>query len=90
MAANRYTKDPDALLDYGHDWAPWLGADTIGTATWTVPAGLTKEAESHTTTTATVWVSGGTVGATYQVTCHITTAGGREDDRSLFLYVQER
>lgn len=90
MAAIRYMHDPDALLDYAYDWEAWLGTDTISAATWTVPTGLTKEAESHTNTTATVWISGGTNETAYQITCHITTAGGREDDRSLLLWVKHR
>lgn len=90
MAGNRWTKDPDALLDYAVDWEPWIGADTISSATWTVPAGLTLEAQSETDTVATVWVSGGTEGSTYTLTCHVVTAGGREDDRSLVLRCEER
>lgn len=86
------TKDPDATLDYGFDWQDegWLGSDTIVSATWTVPAGLTKVSETNTTTTATVWLSGGAVQSDYTVTCRITTAGGRIDDRSLLIQVRNR
>lgn len=87
-----FTKDPDATLDYGFDWATdgWLGSDTIASATWVVPSGLTKGSETNTTTTATVWLSGGTVATDYTVTCRITTAGGRIDDRSLLIQVRNR
>jgi len=85
------TKDPEAVLDYTVDWATWLGADTItGTPTWTVPTGLTKDTQSNTTTTATAWLSGGSVGLDYVVECKITTTGGRTDERSFTVKVRER
>lgn len=87
-----FTKDPDAKLNYGFDWATegWLGSDTIASATWTVPTGLTKVSETNTTTTATVVLSGGTVDTDYTVTCRITTAAGLIDDRSLLIQVRDR
>lgn len=86
----RYTKDPNATLDYQVDWEPWLAGDTIATSSWTVPAGLTQNAATNTTTTATVWLSAGTAGQTYTVTNRVVTAGGRTDDRSFKLYVADR
>jgi hypothetical protein len=85
-----YTKDPDATLDYVLDWSTWLGSDTITSAAYTVPDGLTKASESNTTTTATVWLSGGTDGASHFVTCRVVTAGGRTDDRSILIRVGDR
>lgn len=88
----RYLKDPNAVLDYGFDWGTdgWLGADTIATSTWTVPAGLTSEATTNTATTATVWLSGGTAGQVYEVTNRIVTAAGRTDERSFTIRVENR
>jgi hypothetical protein len=85
-------KDPNAHLDYERDWTPWLAADedTIVTSTWIVPAGMTMTSESHTTTTATVWLSGGTVGESYTVVNRITTAAGRIDDRSWQFVIRDR
>ena len=40
--------------------------------------------------TVVAWISGGTAGTTYRVTCRIVTAGGRTDDRSIFIKVKER
>lgn len=77
------TKDPSAVLDYQFDWSAWLGTDTIATSAWTAPTGITVNSESETTTTATVWLSGGTDGANYAVVNEITTAGGRTDQRTL-------
>ena len=85
-----FIKDPNAVLDYTIDWSRWLGTDTISTATWTVQTGITKVTDSKTTTTATVWLSGGTAGTDYTVTCRITTVGVRTDDRSIKIQVRER
>lgn len=91
-ALKTFTKDPDALLDYTLDWSTdgWLGSDTIASVTWVIPAGITKTTDTNTTTTATAWLSGGTVDTDYTVTCRITTAGGRIDDRSLLIQVRNR
>ncbi|HHB12214.1 MAG TPA: hypothetical protein ENK62_03330 [Chromatiales bacterium] len=88
--AQIFLKDPDSTLDYVIDWSSWLGSDTIASSSWTVPAGLTMTSESNTTTTATVWLSGGSAGSSYQVTNRITTAAGRVDERSITIEVQER
>jgi len=84
------TKDPQSTLDYSWDWAPWLGTDTIATALVTTPAGLTELSEATTTTKVTVWLSGGTVGQSYTVTCKITTVAGRIDERSLLIRVRDK
>ena len=88
--AEFYIKDPGAKLDYQIDWSAWLGADTISTSAWTVQTGLTKVSDTHTTTTSTVWLSGGTLGASYTVVNHIVTVGGREDDRTLVISIQDK
>lgn len=97
------TKDPDAVLDYLWNWADYLGTDTIAAADFAVYDtagqllddsesgydGVAVDSSSAADTTATVWLSGGEVGTKYVVTCHITSAGGREDDRSLHLTIKE-
>lgn len=83
-------KDPDAFLDYGRNWASWLGDDTIVASDWIVPDGITEETASFTTTTTTIWLSGGTVGETYDLTNRITTADGRIDDRTFSIKIRER
>ena len=85
-----FTKDPNAVLDYSVDWAKWLDGDTIATSVWTVPAGLTKVSDTNTTTKTTVWLSGGTADQSYTVTNRITTTGGRTEDRSFIVKVEER
>ena len=91
-----FTHDPDAKLDYGHDWSAWLGADTIVTSTWTVvpatagDATLVLSSSTHDTTTTTIWADGGTNGNNYTITNHVITTAGREDDRSHKLQCRNR
>lgn len=90
----KYTKDPDAVLDYTVSWAEWLpDNDTITASTFTVMSddddAVTVDDTSFNATTTTVWLSGGKTGEKYTVTNHITTAAGRQDDRSLTLTIKE-
>lgn len=82
-------KDPADNLDFTIDFSASLGADTIASVAWTIPAGLTAGAQTNSTTAATVWLSGGTVGSDYAVVCRATTAGGRVIERTAQLYVKE-
>ena len=85
-----FIKDPDATLDYKREWADWLGTDTIATSTWIVPEGITEGETSHDATSATIWLSGGTVGEVYELTNRVTTTGGRTDDRSFNVQIRNR
>lgn len=90
----KYTKDPDAVLDYSIDWSDWLpDTDTITASTYTVVSdaadAVVVDDSSFTTTTTTVWLTGGVVGTKYTVTNHITTSAGRQDDRSLTISIKE-
>ena len=87
-----YKKDPNATLDYSFDWGPYLTplGDTITLVEWVLSAGLTKVSQSNTATTATVFVSGGVLDEVETLTCRITTAGGRIDDRTISLNIVSR
>lgn len=84
-------KDPGEVIDYTIDWDAELGAsETIsGTPTWTVPAGITKDSQSNTTTTTTIWLSGGTGGNEYVLTCQIVSnnATPRTHEKSIVVPV---
>lgn len=86
-------KDPADVLDYSLDWNDQLQlvtpADTIAAVVWTVPAGLTAGAQYHAAGVATTWISGGTAGTDYRVTCRVTTSAGRVIERTVALYVRE-
>jgi len=86
-----FTKDPNAVLDYSVEWSKWLAGDQIATSEWSASdSSLEAADDSITATRTTVWLSGGTVGQLYTVTNRITTAGGRTDERSFMVQVQDR
>ncbi|HTQ20858.1 hypothetical protein [Mycobacterium sp.] len=86
-----FTKDPDAVLDYSIEWSKWLAGDQIQTSTWTAAdPDLQAANETNTVTSTTVWLSGGTEGQSYTVTNHITRVGGRTDERSFTIQVENR
>jgi hypothetical protein len=91
-AKNTIVKDPNAVLDYTFDWSEWLDAitDTIASKTIVAETGITNDSSSISGKTVIAWLSGGTAGVTYRVTCRIVTAGARTDDRSIFIKVKER
>ena len=69
------TKAPAESRAFAIDWSPDLGSATVSTSTWAVSDGVTQDAESETTTTTTIRVSGGTDGGIYILTNTITTSG---------------
>jgi len=86
----QFAKDPNATLDYVIDWATYLAGDTVVAASFTVTAGLNVVSFSNTSTTSTVWLSGGTIDTVYTVTGQITTAAGRIDERSFTVIIQQQ
>lgn len=74
----------DSKLDYTMDWEDWLASgDTISTSAWTVATGITEASSSNDTTSATIWLEGGTAKTTYRITNSIVTADGRKEERSI-------
>ena len=84
-----HKKDPDAIKDFQINWATWLGTDTISTSTWTVPTGITKVTDTNTTTTVTIWMSGGTNLTDYELSNKITTANGRTEEDTIIIKVRQ-
>ena len=98
------TKDPDAVLDYKTDWAPltngrigavsdWLASgETISSTTITEETGITVDSDSITDsgTSVTVWLSGGTAGAEYDIGVRIVTSDSRTDERTFRVKVVDR
>jgi len=88
-----FVKDPQATLDYSFDWAPWLGIDTIVSSNWAVSnSGLSivPASESFDDTTTTLFLTGGAVGETYEITNTITTNASRTDERTIQIKVRDR
>lgn len=89
-----HKKDPDATLDWIFDWNDWLAeSETISDAEFILDPGISIDPVKgfgNTTKTATVWLTGGTEGQVYRVTCRVTTSEGRIDDRSFTLRCTNR
>lgn len=86
-------KDPNAVLDYTWDWTDWLAqiSDTISAyLVFSVDPDVTVASTNQISGLVTAFLSGGTIGETHQVTCRITTVGGRIDDRSIYLRIKQR
>lgn len=90
IKSDPYIKDPDAVLDYTVNWASFLGIDTISSDSWIVQTGITSVLQTNTTTASTIWLSGGTLGTRYALTNRIVTAGGRTEDRTIYVKVKEQ
>lgn len=84
-----FTKDPDDTLDFPFNWKPELYGDTIATSDFLLPDGLTEVSSSNTTSTATIFVSGGTSGVIYRITNRIITVGGRTRDKTIFVLITD-
>jgi len=95
--ARRFIKQPSENLDYDFDFGPWLEdeADTLqastGSSDVSADAGVTLGTKTHDVAMGIVkqWISGGTAGQRYQVTCQITTTGGRVKEAELVIVVQD-
>lgn len=98
-------KDKDELLDYSIDWSRFLGTDTISGVAWFIDAaddtktevsatdvvnGLQFVQGTYTNTVATVRLGLGTNNVRYRITCKVTTSGGLQYERSVFLRIKEK
>jgi len=84
-------KDPQETIDYTIDWSDDLASgETISTSSFAVGTGLTEASESNTTTTSTVWVSGGTAGNEYLAVCTVTTSASRTMERTIVIPVSHQ
>ena len=87
-------KDPDSVLDYPIDISAWLDdiSDTYVSHEVLVDGGLiyNESISVYNNGVITVWLSGGTAGETATFTLRITTLGGRIDDNTLYLKIQDK
>ena len=84
--------DPDEVLDYSVDWTGRIEDDPIATSDWTItPSGtLVKDSDTFADAITTIWLSGGTAGASYILRNRITTEGNRTLDQSITIRVLDR
>jgi hypothetical protein len=85
-----FEKDPSAVLDYTIDWSPWLDDDAIVTSTWSVVGDVDLSDEAVYTSITQVWASGGTEGTLADLTNHVVTEEGREDERTIRLILRQQ
>lgn len=84
-----FTKDPDSTIDFPFNWKAELNGDTIATSTFLLPDGLTEVSSSRTTTTTSIFVSGGSADLIYRITNRVVTDGGRTYDKTINVLVRE-
>lgn len=88
------TKDPDEEKDYKTAWGPQLDpfGDTIASSTWIVPDGITKIIDTFGPTSATIWLSGGTLDSDYEITNRIVSNSipPRKLDQTITIRVRRR
>ena len=88
------SKDPSAIIDITFDWTPYLAdtGDTIVAVEFALTNGLVQVGKWVTAgTRCTILLSGGVVGETAGVMCHITLSSApvRVDERTVFLKIEE-
>lgn len=90
-ALTHFTKDPAGIIDYTVRWTSWLpGGDTISSSSWLIPAGIVNVSETNDTTDAVIFLASGTVGVIYEVTNRIITAGGRQNDQTISILIEDK
>lgn len=90
-------KDTEAVLTYTLNWTDWLpNSETISSSEFAVESisgdadPLTRSAQSSTTTSTTVRLSGGTAGKIYRVYNTIITSGSLTERRYFRVKVETR
>ena len=87
-----FEKQPADVLDYDFDFSDWLAdrGDTITSQTVvSSDAGLTVGSVSMVAGVVKAFVSGGTSGTKYKLTCTVVTDGGRTKQVEITLKVKE-
>lgn len=103
MTFTTFTKDPDAVLDYLIDFAQlrngrgltdYLQAgETISTAVVTsssVDITIDSSSRTDTNSSVTIWLSGGVLNFSYDITVRITTSDARTDDRTITIRIRQK
>jgi hypothetical protein len=91
-----FSKDPNAIIDYTVRWRDWMASgDAIQSSEWILPTNstLVKVSEAFIATgtfDAIIFLASGTVGQIYQITNRITTTGGRQNDQTISILIEEK
>ena len=85
-----FSKQPGETLDYDFDFTDWMPTgDAIASSVVTAESGVTLGTKISTDTVIKQFISGGTDGQKYKVTCKITTNDGRIKELELMLKIKE-
>jgi len=91
MALQKFTKQPNDVLDYDVDFSDWMvSGDEVDGVTVSADAGVTVDSYAFTDEIVKVWLSGGTDGETYKITVLATTEGGRSKEQEFRIKVKEK
>ncbi len=83
--------DPNETEPFRIDWSYWLDqGETISSSSWSLDSGPTASATAFDDTTATMTITGGTVGNVYKATNTITTSAGRTYQRTIAIDVRSK
>lgn len=85
-----FQKTATSKRDYSVDWSVNAPGDGITAVTWSVPGGITNLATSYSGSVATIRLSGGTIGQTYQISCAATRQSGQIDKRTFLVTIVSR
>ena len=92
-----YIHDPQARKDYTIDWGDYLkpqkladDTDALVDSRWTVPDGITLSEQQFDDRYATIWITVTGSERLYDLTNHITTREGREDDQTIRLRIRDK
>lgn len=86
-----WSKDPESKLDYTLDWSKHLADDDkIIDARFTAIGALQMFSPTYNDHQSQCWLAGGVTGLSYPVTCSITTARGRQHDRTFGIAVGQQ
>ena len=98
-------KDKDEIIDYSVDWSRLLGSDSITAVDWYVVNsdgtktlftdadiidGLQFVTGTLTDTVASARLSLGINNVRYTIACRISTLGGLQYERSIFIRIKEK
>lgn len=85
--------DPNETAPFVIDWSYAIdseGGEVISSSSWSLDSGITQSSASFSDETATVVVTGGTVGTHYKATNTISTSAGRTYQRTLDIEVRSK
>lgn len=90
MILGTFTKQPSDAMDYDIDYTDWLtSGDNVQSAVVTPDTGITLDSMVINDPRIKIWLSGGTAGTTYKITCTMTSADGRVRQDEFKIRVKE-